>query len=140
MIDGQVELQAAIVAAGRADPGVSGFVADRIFDAVPTNPQGQPSGTFPYTSFGRFETAGVGGQCDTGVEIDVQIDSWSRAVGSIEAKQIGAAWLRLLMSPFDVDGFEVTIAELLSLGTQRGLDGLTTQSVLRMRFSLSPKS
>lgn len=136
MRDAQVPLQRAIVAAGKNDPGVSGLIAGRLFDRVPAN------ALFPYSSFGRMETIGGGGSCDTGIEIDVQIDSWSRAVGTVEAKTIGAAWAALLSrrEALTVEGFRVSLVRVLSLNGQSGLDGLTSQSILRVRFYLSPQA
>lgn len=136
MRDAQVPLQRAIVAAQKADAVLSGLIASRLFDRVPAD------AAFPYSSFGRMETSGGGGRCDTGVEIDVQIDSWSRAVGTVEAKTIGAAWAALLSQPeaLTVEGFRVTLVRILSINGQSGLDGVTSQSILRVRFYLSAQA
>lgn len=134
MKDAQVPLQRALVSAGTADAGINSQIAGRIYDAVP---QGA---TFPYSSFGRMETVGGGGACDAGVEVEAQIDSWSREPGSVQAKTIGAAWAALLGDPsaLNVEGFRVVWVRPLRLNGQLGLDRLTSQSSLTVRFALTP--
>lgn len=133
MIDGQVALQEAIAVAVKTSSDLAPLIAGRIYDDVPPKP------VFPYASFGGFETFGLGGTCDAGVEIDVQIDTWSRAVGSLESKAVGAALLRLMTSgSVAPEGFKVGFVRPLFLRSQRGLDGRTTQSILKLRFALTP--
>jgi len=141
VIDAQLPLQAAIVAVVKASDVLKGLVADRIYDRVPTDTAGKVSATFPYLSFGPFSTDGLGGSCDTGQDIYVQIDGWSRAVGTVEAKRINAALMAVLLAPFPVEGFQITLARLaMPMTVQPGRDGLTSQSILRLRFSLSPSA
>ena len=140
MIDAQLALQSAIVTLVKASTAMRALIGNptRIYDRVPTNGEGQVIAPFPYVSFGPMLTLGLGGDCDTGVEIDVQMDCWSRAVGSVEAKRIGAALALLLNTEFAVTGFIITIARVVSLQAQDGRDGITTQAILKMRFSLTP--
>lgn len=133
MKDAQVPLQRAIVTAAKADADLSALISGRIFDKVPQD------ATFPYSSFGPMTTIGGGGSCGTPSEVQVQIDSWSRAVGSVEAKTIGAAWLALLTRPgaLSVEGFRGGVLGEPVLTGQRGLDQVTSQSILRLRFGLT---
>lgn len=133
MSDGQVPLQKAIVEAVRASSVLDGLIAGRIYDDVPLE------AVFPYASFGPFDSGAEGGSCDHGEEVEVQIDTWSRTVGSVEAKTIGGALRTLLTSGVVApDGYRVTLVRPLPLRTQRGLDGRTTQTILKLRFALTP--
>ncbi len=140
MIDAQLALQGGIVTAVKASTAMRALIGNptRIYDRVPTNGDGQVVAPFPYVSFGPMTTIGIGGDCDTGDEIDAQLDGWSRAVGSVEAKQVGAALRSLLSAGFAVPGYRLVYARPLSLQAQGGLDGITTQTILKMRFSLTP--
>jgi hypothetical protein len=79
--DPSIPLQAAIVAALKASGSAAGT---RVYDAVP------PSPTFPYISLGNVQVISEKAECVEGAEVYVTIDAWSRAVGKVELKQIGA--------------------------------------------------
>lgn len=134
MSDGQVPLQKAIVAAIKASTDERlKPLAGQIYDAVPEE------ATFPYASFGPFDSDADTGACNIGEEIETHIDTWSRAVGSVEAKSIGGALRALLTSgAVQPEGYRVTLVRPLPLRTQRGLDGKTTQTILKLRWALTP--
>lgn len=135
MIDAQLPLQAAIVAAIKSDATLQGLWADRFFDRVPTTP-GQP---FPYGNLRGMDSVDAGADCVPGVEVFVDLDGWSRAVGSVEAKKIMAALVRLLDAPLDVAGFETQAHEVRRARTLP--DGaLTTRADVQLRYLLAPRS
>lgn len=135
MKDAQAPLLAGMVAALKASAAVTAIVGDRIYDRVPT---GKPGPVHPYISFGPFESADLGGSCPTGVTVDTQVNGWSRAVGSAEGKALGAAIVAALGVAFAVEGFVIKTIAPPRLTGQTGLDGLTTETKARLRFTLSP--
>jgi hypothetical protein len=82
MTSSSLELQGAIVAKLKADPGVFALVADRVFETVPLD---EP---FPFISYGPESATNDDADCIEAFSIFVQLDIWSRAVGRPEAKRI----------------------------------------------------
>ncbi|WP_336801476.1 DUF3168 domain-containing protein [Kaistia sp. MMO-174] len=125
MSDASLELQAAVVAALKSSPDVAAIVSSRIFDQVPSN------ATFPYISLGPDQVLSDGAECVDGLEISLQIDVWSRAVGFPETKRIAGA-VRAALHLVDLD---LPTAALLSLEhrqtrTLRDRDGITSHAVI----------
>ncbi len=85
MADPSLELQGAIVTRLKASGGVTGIVAQRIYDPVPQAP------VFPYISLGPDDLVSDDAECITGFEITVQIDAWSREPGFKQVKQMSDA-------------------------------------------------
>lgn len=140
MIDAQVPLQAAIVAAVKADAGLGALIADRIYDKVPANTAGQVSATFPYVSFGPMQSVPSDDECHDGVEVFVQIDAWSRKVGTVEVREVVAGLTRLLDTALTVASFEVVTFEVQSARTGREADGLTSRGIVQLRYELAPNT
>lgn len=138
MIDAQLPLQAAIVSAVKADVGLGAVIGDRIYDKVPTNSAGVVTATFPYCSFGPMQSVPSDDECHDGVEVFVQIDAWSRAVGTVECRSIVAGLTRLLDAALTVTGFEVVTFEVQSARTSREADGLTSRGIVQLRYELVP--
>lgn len=78
----ELELQGLIVTTLKADPAVVAFVDDRVFDTVPKDTE------FPYISMGPVDTTESDADCITGLDVYIQIDVWSQAVGMPECKRI----------------------------------------------------
>lgn len=139
MIDAQLPLQAAIVAAVKADAALNALIVGRVYDRVPTNTTtGQVTATFPYVSIGSMQSVDASDDCHDGVEIFADVNGWSRDVGSVEAKQIGARLCAVLDAALPVSGFEAVVHELQSVNTGREPDGLTTRALVRLRYVLAP--
>ena len=139
MIDAQLPLQAAIVAAIKADPALNALIVGRVYDRVPTNSAtGHVTSLFPYVSLGPMQSVDASDDCHDGVEVFVDVSGWSRDVGSVEAKQIGARLCAVLDAALTVSGFEVIVHEIQSVRTGRELDGLTTRALLQLRYVLAP--
>lgn len=57
-------------------------IGDRVYDRV------EDEAAFPYLTFNGFELTEDGDECRDGDEIEFEIDIWSRAYGSFEAKAL----------------------------------------------------
>ncbi|WP_323034108.1 DUF3168 domain-containing protein [Pararhodobacter sp.] len=97
MTDPLYELKAAIITTLRGDARVSGFVARRVYDRVPTGDQAPPS---PYVSMGPFDGTEDSADCIDGLAVSLQIDVWSwgdgEAYSSAECSKIAQAVRRAL--------------------------------------------
>jgi hypothetical protein len=60
-------------------------LANGVYDSIPANPFGSKTA---YISFGPEDTVEDDAECITGIEVTLQIDVWSRAVGSVECKRL----------------------------------------------------
>ena len=136
MIDPQLPLQAAIVAAVKADAELDTLIAGRIFDRVPVNVDGIPQGPLPYLSFGSADTTDEGTACVRPSDCFIDLNGWSREVGYPEVKRIGARAAALLNTKLAVAGFEVVTHRVERLSYQREQDGLTSRALLRLRYGL----
>lgn len=125
MSDASLELQGAIVAALKSSPAVAALVGPRVFDRVPSD------AAFPYILLGPDQVLSDGAECIDAVEISLQVDAWSRAVGFPEVKQIAGA-VRTALHQADL---ALPAAALLSLEhrqtrTIRDPDGITSHAVV----------
>lgn len=136
MIDPQLPLQAAIVAAVKADAEMTTLIGGRIFDRVPVNANGIPQGPFPYLSFGSADTTAFDASCIGPSDCYIDLNGWSREVGYPEVKRIGARAAALLNAKLPVAGFEVVTHRVDRLSYQREQDGLTSRAILRLRYGL----
>jgi hypothetical protein len=123
----ELELQSAIVARLKADPGVAALVAGRIYDSVPAG------AAFPYVSIGPVDSVGFDPECITGFDVAQQIDCWSRAVGFPEVKKIVDAVRAALHGqeeamPLATNG--MTFFEHRTTRITRDPDGLTSHGIL----------
>jgi hypothetical protein len=129
----ELELQSAIVARLKADPGVAALVAGRIYDSVPA------SAAFPYVSIGPVDSVGFDPDCITGFDVAQQIDCWSRAVGFPECKKIVDAVRTALHGkeeamPLASNG--MTFFEHRTTRITRDPDGLTSHGILGFEASV----
>lgn len=122
-----LELQGAIINRLKADPAVTALVGTRIFDSVPA------SALFPYISYGPSDALQTDADCINGIDIDVQIDVWSRSPGFPEAKKINGAVRNAL---HDVDLVLATnglvFLEHRQTSTRRDPDGLTSHGIVQL--------
>lgn len=128
MSDPSYALQIALMAALKVDDVLPAAVGGRVYDSVP------PSATFPYVTLGDGQVLPDKAGCIDGVEVSLQVDVWSRAVGYGEAKQIGAAIVAALDDQsLAVDGFNVTVFELEAVRYLRDPDGRTRHGAITFR-------
>lgn len=131
MADSTLSVQAAVVAALKADAGVGAVVGDRIYDRAPG------SATFPFVSLGPTlggtEVETQGGE---GWETVVTLDVWSRyAPGRKEAADALAAIHAALQNvDLSLSGFTVVMLRLIDSRLMSDEDGVTTHGVARYRI------
>lgn len=133
-----LELQAAIVAALKADSDVRAIVGaapnTRVFDNVPRNSTGEITAQYPLVSMGPKQVLNDDADCITGFEISLQIDCWSRAVGFAEVERLAEAVRDCLVvltgdSPV-VNG--LVLFEFQDMSIRRE-DGTTSHAILSFR-------
>lgn len=140
MIDPSLPLQAGLVSALDVGP-VRAIIGNpaRVFDRVPTKDDGTVSAAFPYASFGPMQVVNDGDACGDQAEVYVQIDLWSRAVGYVEVKRLGAAVCAALRADLSVEGFRVVVQHIEDIDYRREPDGLTSRGIIKLRVSLVPR-
>lgn len=131
MASAALELQGAIVAALKADTGVSGIVGDRVFDYVPRS-SGSVTAEFPFVAIADFQELTEDADCIPGAEIFVTIDVWSRAIGKPEAHRLASA-VKAALTDLTLTDFALVMLEHDSTRTLTDPDGLTTHAVLTFR-------
>lgn len=97
-------LQVAMITALKADAGIAGYLAARIYDNAPV------AEVFPYLTLGPAQEVDDGAECVDGVECFQQIDIWTQEGGSqLTAKQICGAVRKAL------HGADLVLAEPYAL-------------------------
>lgn len=122
-----LELQGEIIKVLKADPAVAALVGTRIYDSVPA------SAVFPYISYGPSDLLQDDSGCINGVDIAVQIDTWSRGVGFPEAKKINGAVRKALHNidiPLPTNA--LVMLEHRQTSTRRDPDGLTSHGIVQL--------
>lgn len=129
MSDSSLPVQAAIVAALEADAGVAALVGARIYDRVPE------ATVFPYVSLGPETGDPFDAAAMSGWDATIQIDTWSRKGGRVEAKTIMAAIsARLHRGALNVTGHALVFLLLEFQTVLDGGDGETVHGVQRFGF------
>lgn len=129
-IDPSLPLQAALVTAIKTLATEAG---NSVFDQVPA---GNP---FPRVTIGSWQSIPNDADCYEGTESFVQIDVWSRAVGSPEAKGIaGAIRDRLHDGDLAASGHVIELMTVESIDFNRDADGLTSRARISLRILSQP--
>ena len=123
----EAEFQKFIFSVLTSDAELAAIIGDRVYDDVPEGAQ------FPYVSFGPHDVNEDDAGCIVAGEHSLQLDVWSREVGSVQAKQIVSKIKSIL---HDNDG-EMTVNALASVRVTnrrvfRDPDGNTTHGVLNI--------
>lgn len=134
MKDPSLPLQAAIVAALEAAKGPGESVLDR----VPLDAAGKVKAAFPYYHVGEDQVLSDADQCMDPSTVYATIHIWSRGVGKVEAKQMTARAALALDAKLTVAGFAVIGHKVERLDHLTDLDGVTSHSVLVLRYRLGP--
>ncbi len=130
--DASLPFQKAILSALKT----ANIAGQRIYDAVPTSP------TFPYVSFGPFDVLTEEADEYEGSDSTLQIDGWSRATGSVEAKQLGRAIRAALHGatlPLDENQRLVALT-VPSVRYTNDPDGLTSHVIVTVRARTEPSA
>lgn len=133
MSDPSIELQGAIVMALKGASAVTAIVGQNVFDAVPE------SNPFPRLTIGAVQILPARAHDYDGADIIMTIESWSRAVGFPEVKNLGKAVASTLTdAALSISGYR--IVDLIPEQTQylRDPDGLTSHGVHVFRARTEP--
>ena len=122
------QLQKAIVAALKR----ASIAGGRVYDSIPAG------ATFPYVEVAEEQTIDDGDQCADMFDVFTDIHVWSRAVGKVEAKQIGEAVRSAITAPLTVEDYSVILHEFDNARIMTDPDGLTSHGILTFRFLLQP--
>lgn len=138
MIDPSLPLQKAVFDALTAE------AADDfgVYDRVPTDAAGRvQKATFPYAHIGEDHILSEADQCHDASSAFATVHVWSRAVGKVEAKQIMARVCRALDAILAIEGFGIVTHQVVD-GPRHmtDLDGLTSHSVVTIRYRMAPVS
>lgn len=129
MADSTLPVQAAIVAALKADAGVAALVGGRVYDRAPED------AAFPYLSIGPEIAQPFEAQALDGWEMSLQLDAWSRKPGRVECRQIMAAsYAALHDAALSVAGEHLVMVVLELQLTMDDPDGVTTHGVQKFRI------
>lgn len=109
-------------------------IAAGVYDQVPADPFGSRTA---YVSFGPMDTVDDDADCITGVELTLQVDVWSRAVGSVEAKRL----TDLVRKALHRRSLELSANALVDTWVEltrvfRDPDGVTTHGVVQVTAML----
>lgn len=140
MIDPQLPLQAAIVAALKSDAQLTTLLGGRVFDRIPTDANGVIVGQFPFAAVGAADTTDEATSCIGPSECYIDINFLSRAVGYPEVKRIGARAAEVLDAALAVENFTVKRKRIERASYSREPDGLTSRARLRCRYGLLPSA
>lgn len=130
MIDAQLPLQAAAVAALKDDPEVAALIAGRVYDRAPSEPGAS------YITLGSAQSVDDSDFCHSLVTCFLDLDCWSTEVGFPQVKRLGAAAAKALNADLAVAGFRVVLRRVERIIYQREADGLTSRAIVRMRYDL----
>lgn len=127
--DATLEIQKAVVARLKGDPGVAALVGTRVYDTPPQSP------TWPLIEIGEDNAAPVEGTDFAGWECVLVIRSWSRKRGAVEAREMMRAVAAALHdAPIALDTQMLVTARLAGQNTVKQPDGVTTLGFQRFRF------
>ncbi|WP_226782752.1 DUF3168 domain-containing protein [Oceaniglobus trochenteri] len=122
MADGYaLALQAGIVAALKADGGVTALVGDRVYDEPPKKP------TFPYIRVGNIEPRPLRTDCGAAADVALGLEVYSRPKsGRVECTRIAEAVVAALderESSVVVVGFDLVSLQWMTQTVGRDSDG-----------------
>lgn len=134
---GDAQLIAWFAASAREKPAQ----APRVFDRIPADPNtGRWSVTFPFLHIGAGDDQVIDDsvQCEDSAECFAPVHIWSRAVGSIEAKELAAHVVRILDAEIDIAGHRVVSHRISEARGVSSGDALTTHRVVTPAYVTTP--
>lgn len=127
------ELQVAIVTRLKADATLTALIGVRVYDHVPRGADGAVTADFPFVGIAGSDELQDDATCQTGYEITMNLDVWSRKPGFVEAKQIAHAVVKSLHN-WDAPLPTNRVITLQHRQTRmfRDPDGLTSHGVVEL--------
>lgn len=110
---------------------VTDIVGSRVYDAVPPEP------TFPYIKLAVSDANEDDDGCGKAWTVSITVHSWSRVVGTIQAKDMNAAVRAALDGVSSVTGFDVDFVQFRFARVIENPDGRTTQGVVNFEIGVS---
>lgn len=151
MTDPSADVQRAIFAALRGDAQLIAWFASsarekpaeapRVFDRIPADPTtGRWIAAFPFLHIGGGDDQVIddSAQCEDSAECLAPVHIWSRAVGSIEAKELAAHVIRILDDEIAITGHRVISHRISDARGVDSGDALTTHRVVTPAYVTSP--
>lgn len=136
MIDPSLELHLAIyntLSGASAVYAIVGESPPRVYDRVPED------ATFPYISLAQPQVLPDRADCIDGAETFFGIDGWSREVGSVEIKRLGAAIAFALdQVEFVLAGHRTVLCEVQQIQYLDDPDGITKHTNVLLRTLTEP--
>lgn len=134
--DSRRELKVAIIAALKADAVLAALGSPALGGRIYNRPR--PRVVFPYVSLGRGTMTPRDTKTSLGGEVTIQIDTWSRSGGDVEAEQItGRIYELLHEQPLTLATQHFVEGRLQLSMTMDDPDGETTHGVQRFTFLTS---
>jgi len=138
--DASIELQKLLFDTLKGDTAVMALAED-VYDAVPPDPFDPWGAKKAYISFGPEDAYNEDAECQTNSVHTVQIDCWSRQVGSVHCKRMVDAVYAVLhdnsslaLSQNALQQIQVVLRQVL-----RDPDGLTTHGVLQVQAMIQER-
>jgi hypothetical protein len=124
----EAALQKAIVARLKANQDLNALISGRVYDRVPAG------AALPYAHIRNFQAVDDGAECVDGLEVYIDIDVWSNAVGKVEASRAASAIRKSLnFAPLVLDE-PYALAEIDHRDTNVGDGGDGILSRARLSF------
>ena len=138
--DASAELQKLLFDTLKGNVAVMALAQD-IYDAVPPDPFDVWGPKKAYISFGPSDSFNEDAECQTNSVHTVQIDCWSRQVGSVHCKRMVDAVYAVL---HDNSSLELSVNALQQMQVvlrqvYRDPDGLTTHGVLQVQAQIQER-
>lgn len=124
----EAALQKAIVARLKGNADLNSLVSGRVYDRVPAG------AALPYVHLRNFQAVDDGAECIDGLEVYIDIDVWSNAVGKVEASRAAGTIRKALnYAPLTLDE-PYSLAEIDHRDTNIGDGGDGILSRARLSF------
>jgi hypothetical protein len=137
----QIELQKLLYDTLSGDTAVM-TLADKVYDAVPPEPFNPFGPKKAYITFGASDVFNEDAECLILSTHTVQIDCWSRQVGSVHCKRMVDAVYAVLHGNSSLDLSSNALVEMQVVLRQvfRDPDGLTTHGVLQVQAEIEERT
>jgi hypothetical protein len=130
----QAELQGLLWASLTADAGVMAL-ADAVHDTVPPKPFAGPQKA--YVSFGPSDVTDDGAECIIAGVHTLQLDCWSRQIGSVHCKRLtDAVCAALDEKPLELADNALAEIRVVLRQVMRDPDGLTTHGIIQVEAQI----
>lgn len=134
--DPSLDMQEAFFTALSTDSELTALMggAARVYDRIPEG------AVFPYIQIADDQTVDNSNSCGSGSIVYSRVHVWSRAVGRVEAKQIGARIRAVLNAKLILDDHVVTTHEFITADYLSTENAQETHGVIQFKYTTWEKS